>query len=507
MKIKTLLLIQILFLVLTQFICAQDYPQDYPMFIDTDAYSLEPDRLQLAISTIDYPVTPGDVYQLTYLSAGVPATYEIVVESDYNVEINIFGNINARDKTFPILKKEIEAKVSDAYPGSIPFVSIVSVGIFQVSIVGEVDRSSRITAWGLTHLSQAISGQLSSYSSVRKITIQSSNGQRKNYDLYKAMFEGDQNQDPLLKPEDKIEIIKSEKDIEIIGQVHRPGRYQVFTNDTMELIIDYYGRGFTEDANLNRIKITHNTLDNYEILYLNSEDDNFLQYRPEDGDLVEVFSVSRLKEVIYIEGAISPEEIVIPDNEEETTDELAPILNEVNRITFSFNPGITLYDALQSNLSRISTYADLKAVYIVEQSSDEPIYIDCEDLLYQYSSEKDRELNPFDIIVIPEISFRVNVVGAVYSPGVYPFIRGKGAMHYINQAGGIDPDQNANYEYRVRNSFGDYRIKDQPIEAGDTIIVPFNSFTYNFEHYSDVITTSLALITAIITFVNLIASQ
>ncbi|MBN2735791.1 MAG: hypothetical protein JXR70_02340 [Spirochaetales bacterium] len=477
------------------------FSQELPVFLGNDRYALEHDRLQLAISTIEYPVTPGDVYQLSYLSAGTLATYEIVVESDYNVELNVFGHINGYNKSFPELKKEIEAKVIDAYPGSIPFVSIESVGIFQVFIVGELDMSQRITVWGLTRLSQAISGLLQSYSSIRNIQIHHSSGEIEQFDLYKSIFEGDLDQDPLLKPGDIIHVDKSVKNIRLVGQVHRPGEYQILSDDSLIKVINYYGRGFTEDANLKRIKITHNTLDDYNITYLDSENkSDFANYIPKNGDIIELFSVSRIQKVVYIEGAISSQQT-------DEIDELNTLQNQVNRISYSFNPGITLYDVLQNNISRISTYADLKSVYIIEENSTELHYVDCASLLFQYSSEKDRLLHPFDIIVIPEIEFRVNVIGAVYSEGVFSYVRGKTAMYYIIQAGGIDTELNTNFQFVVRGKDGKNKSPEDVIEAGDTIIVLKNSFSFSFGEYAPVITSILAMITTVIAFVNLFGNS
>ncbi len=57
-------------------------------------------RLQLAISSEDYPVTPGDVYRLTYRQADTPVTTDFLVESNYTINMKVFGTLNAAGMTF-----------------------------------------------------------------------------------------------------------------------------------------------------------------------------------------------------------------------------------------------------------------------------------------------------------------------------------------------------------------------------------------------------------------------
>lgn len=94
------------------------------------------DNLQLAISNRQYPVTPGDVYTLTFLLAGETVSNTLMVESDYTINMTIFGKINAAGMNFADLKPVIEQIIADAYPRSLPSVMITSVGIFQVPLRG-----------------------------------------------------------------------------------------------------------------------------------------------------------------------------------------------------------------------------------------------------------------------------------------------------------------------------------------------------------------------------------
>ena len=53
------------------------------------------DRLALAMSNANYPVTPGDIYRLTYEQGNALSTLDIQVGSDSTIQLNIFGKLNA----------------------------------------------------------------------------------------------------------------------------------------------------------------------------------------------------------------------------------------------------------------------------------------------------------------------------------------------------------------------------------------------------------------------------
>ncbi len=96
------------------------------------------------------------------------------------------------------------------------------------------------------------------------------------------------------------------------------------------------------------------------------------------------------------------------------------------------------------------------------------------------------------------------VMGAVNNPGLYPYLPGKYFSYYINQAGGVDIERNHNEEISITDEQGQAKESDDIILTGDNIYIPSNSFTYNYNLYFPIITTSLALVITIITIVNLL---
>jgi protein involved in polysaccharide export with SLBB domain len=224
-------------------------------------------RLQLAISHDEYPVTPGDMYRITFTTAGNLVSNTIFVQSDYTINLGVFGTIDVRGMSFPQLKKRIEKMIQGGYPQSMPSLTMMSTGTFEVPVVGEIPRTRYVNAWGLSRLSNVVDGVLGRYSSTRDIRVISKSGARGVYDLWSAVYVGDLSQNPLVKPGDKIEISRTGKEIQVIGEVYRPGRYQLIENDSIEDVWRFTG-GFTPLADLKRITIERFSGERAELIVL-----------------------------------------------------------------------------------------------------------------------------------------------------------------------------------------------------------------------------------------------
>jgi hypothetical protein len=75
-------------------------------------------------------------------------------------------------------------------------------------------------------------------------------------------------------------------------------------------------------------------------------------------------------------------------------------------------------------------------------------------------------------------------------------------MHYVDLAGGINPEMNACNWVSIRSAEGHRRGKNEPIQPGDRIYVHTNDFLYNLNRYFPAITSSAVLITAVLTIIN-----
>ena len=363
-------------------------------------------RLLLAMSNPEYPVMPGDVYKLTYLSSHQIFSMEVIVGSDFIINLAIFGKINARNMTFNKIRSIVEQKVEQAYPGSTPSLILVSVGSFQVYLTGEVKQSVNIAAWGLTLLSEVVGQHLTPYSSNRDIEVLPEEGRKRQYDLFKAERFGMKEEDPYLKPGDTIIISKRDRAVRIAGEVRRPGQYELLRWEGLQELIQYYGDAFTELADKSRIKIDRFITGSdkpAETLYLDLSkgyDDEFML---KDLDVVAVpAKIDRLP-IVYFEGALG----------KQLETEGGQVVDTPNKVTYRFKEGETLYSALSAIRGSISPNADLPNAFITREGESRIISINLQKLLYNYDPADDLMLKPFDRIVIPFGIFEIFIKGEV----------------------------------------------------------------------------------------------
>ncbi|NOY08507.1 MAG: hypothetical protein GXP33_06670 [Spirochaetes bacterium] len=462
------------------------------------------DNLQLAISSKDYPVTPGDVYTLTFLIANETVSNTLLVESDYTINMTIFGKLNAAGMTFAQLKPVIEQKIADAYPRSLPSVTITMVGIFQVPIKGNIPKSRYITAWGLSRLSEILEGNLGDYSSVRNVKIISSNGVSRTYDLLKALNLGVLSENPKVRPGDTIIISRASRQIEVRGEIYRPAVYQLLPGEGAADLYAFCG-GFTPMADRSRIKINRFSK-GYPISMTVNIDQLTNGFKFQDGDIVTVSTIMKKNPIVYIEGGIQAPGVPASGIQASGAAAVNSEKNneEYNRIVRSINRGETLYDILYSLKDSFSAFADLEHGYIIRENEPFPISVDMQSLIYNYQSTEDIILKPFDHIFIPVRKPTVIVSGAANNPGRYPYNPMENFSFYINLAGGYNPEMSKNGKAIITDKAGKRRNPSEPVKAGDTVNVLTNNFLYNFNLYFPVIATGLTLITTIVTLTNLL---
>jgi polysaccharide biosynthesis/export protein len=427
------------------------------------------ERLLLAASSGDYPVTPGDIYRLTFRQANQPVIMSLTAETDFVVNLDIFGKIDARNMTFPRLKREVETRVSEAYPRSTPSLAITATGIFRVQVKGEVPESFFFNGWGLSRLSDAVQGKLGPYSSTRRIDIISSNSTRESYDLFRAWRFGSLSDNPYLEPGDTIEISERGREVRLLGEVKRPGVYQLLPDEGLRHLIFEYGNGFTSRAQENRVKIVRLSRNTQSALFFDAGRGALPGPPLFDADEVVVNKKTIGNPIVFIEGAVlSPvggvELVSVDGSVEPTSADTA-----YERIIHEFRPGESLSDAIRSVADRLSPFASLSEAYIVRESADDPIIpANLEKILLDYDPLADIELQAYDRIIIPGNYNFVTVTGGVANPGAYPFVPNQRYQYYLSLAGGVDPGADSS-NISVYDTEGNEKSVDRVIQPSDNI--------------------------------------
>ena len=99
-------------------------------------------NIQIALSNPDYMVTPGDIYSLNYAVETNPVSYKILVDTSYKIRVSNLAVLDATNKTYMQLKKQVEEIVSKNYPLSGVQFILTSPASFKITVTGCVSYSS-----------------------------------------------------------------------------------------------------------------------------------------------------------------------------------------------------------------------------------------------------------------------------------------------------------------------------------------------------------------------------
>ena len=380
--------------------------------------------------------------------------------------------------------------------------SVDETNSFLVTVKGEVTSVQEKTAlWGRTRLSSVIQDCLTPYSSTRNIEVYSADGSSVIYDLFQAQRYGDMSQDPFLRPGDIVVIKRYDRRVTISGAVERPGEYELIEGENLEELINYYGGGLTEFADMDTISVFRLSVpgkhpsDSGDYIYLNYEDiyvRNRFKYVLYDHDTVFIDSVLRLKPIIFMEGAVKQTEA---DTAAEVVDEAAS-----QKTVVVFKNGEDYGDIMRRISNSFSSASDLKNAYIIRDDGIVPLNI--EELIYHRIEKSGITAQPFDTVVVPFRLYYVTVAGAVNAPGRFPYVPDRTWEYYIGLAGGFN-EQNGMEAISIQGPDGVKLSKKDVILPETTITAERNGFLYNFNRFAVPVTTLLSITSTILMFLNL----
>lgn len=466
------------------------------------------DRLALAVSNPDYPVTPGDSYELSFTAGGQLTTSVVTVESDRSLNLNLFGEVDTSGMTYSELKRQVETAVREAYPRSLPSFRLVSIGLFEVTVRGAIAETAHVTAWGLSRLSDVVQPLAQPYSSTRRVFFSSPGEGQESYDVFRATALGDSVEDPYVRPGVSVRIPPVGPLVRVRGEVNRPGRYEIIPGETLADAIEFAG-GFSPDADERAVRLGRRSggrtfVRSYSLAPGGDGPGPALL----NGDQITVGTEQLRRPLIFIEGALVDGQSdglgiaadQLADQEDEADNEEANYL----RITDQHHGGLMLSDVLSAYRTRFAGFADLARTSVIRAGGSDIIEVDGSALLYGYEEVEDVAIEPFDTIFIPSRRISVLVTGPVAEPGLYLYVPGQRPEYYIRRAGGYDREISSTGRYTVYSSEGEPRKDATSVEPGDRIEVERNNFVYQFNRHFPVILSGLSLVTTVISVLTLI---
>jgi polysaccharide biosynthesis/export protein len=458
------------------------------------------ERLFSAISNTAYPVTPGDSLLLVYSDGKTPISLTLQVDGAYRVVIPSIGTVDGRGKTVTGFVKDIETLVQTYLPFSVPRVSLSGTGSFTVVVRGEVTSTREVPAWGLSRLSSVVANA-TPYASTRKVQVTRADGSVATYDLYKALREGVVNQNPFVSAGDTITLLPAERIVTLIGEVVRPGVYQLLSGETLVELISNYGGGLLPSANSREVLVQRFSMDKASPLVVNKVDTTTRsRFVLEHLDEVRVNRLPVGSSAVSIEGAVSATTV---------TQQPSSSLSSSGKLFYQFYPGETIFEMFTAISHRFSTVSDLAGVYLQRGNTLIPINVQAI-LSGKEEGQSNLVLAEGDRFVVPFNQLFVTVAGGVLKPGNYPYLPDKMASYYITMAGGFDPVKNRNGDFAVVGKNGEKLSKDGIIMPESVITAKMNTFNaMNGQNLTNTIAVVglVASIVAIVSNILAISSQ
>jgi len=200
----------------------------------------------------NYVIGPGDEIDVQ-LFGSQNRTLRLTVDRDGKLAFPELGPIAVGGRAFGDIKGEIESRVSRQMIGVHGSVSIGSVRPISVFVVGEVNAPGSYTVTGLSTITSALyaSGGVKSVGSLRDIQLKRGGRTIRHFDLYDLLLRGDTSDDAHLLPGDVIFIPTIGNTVSVIGEVRRPGIYELKGPTEVGALIDMAG-GYTVSADTHR---------------------------------------------------------------------------------------------------------------------------------------------------------------------------------------------------------------------------------------------------------------
>ncbi|MEX2151908.1 MAG: SLBB domain-containing protein [Gemmatimonadaceae bacterium] len=386
----------------------------------------------------NYKLGPGDRLVLI-LTGDVEASYDLAVTREGFVVIPQVGQLYVANLTLGQLDDVLYSRLGRVYSGvrrsagaTTRFsVSVSRLRSNQVFVLGEVERpgSYMVSSAGTAITALYAAGGPTANGSVRFVQVKRGDRTVSTLDLYDYLLRGDASRDARLETGDIVFVPPRGLRVRIVGEVIRPGTYELKTTETLADLIRSAG-GFRADASRRRVQIerilppTQRVADGRERVTIDIESEQLANGQPsqfplEPGDVVRVFPVSdRVRNTITVKGNVwSP-----------GVQGLSPGMTIADALQAAGGPkpdvflGQVLISRLRPDSSRVQLRASLR------DSTGA--------VLNDFQLREDDEIEVFALTEFRPDRY-VSVGGAVRKGGRFPYRQGMTMRDLVLLAGGL----------------------------------------------------------------------
>ncbi|HEY9003788.1 MAG TPA: SLBB domain-containing protein [Mucilaginibacter sp.] len=286
-------------------------PQSVPAifgssFFNNPSLSFEP-NLRIA-TPVNYVLGPDDEL-LINVSGYQEAVIRATVQPEGTIFIPQVGTIPVAGLTIEQATALMRTKMSQTVYRSIKsglstvVVTLSKIKSIHITVVGAAKPGNyTVSSFSTVFNSLYVCGGPGDINTYRNIELVRNNKVQQRIDLYQFLTKGDQQGNVPLKENDVINFPVYNKRVTILGQVKRPGIFELKDNETLQDLLFFAG-GYTDRAYKNTIKVKQITDIERRVRDLSKSD--FATYQPSNGDVFEVDSVlNRVVNGVAVRGAV-----------------------------------------------------------------------------------------------------------------------------------------------------------------------------------------------------------
>lgn len=362
---------------------------------------------------------------------------EVTVSLSGDINLPLAGRITAAGRTVAELEEAIRTELSKYIRQFDVSVSLSQVRMVNIWISGEVENPGPQVLPAVSTVSlAALQAGIKPTGSTRRITL-TRDGKQRTIDLYRMTITGLIDADIPLEPGDSIHVPPVTDYAAVIGEVTRPGRYEMvgFPGDG-----DHFGvqdlvklsLGTTPAAALDRAFIERIDSDGRKsVLNVDLHSQSISDGNLQSGDVLVVPSIEAFQPMIRLIGEFKGDGVYqrTPGATETDVENRSGI--------YYLKQGQTVLDVISAT-GGVTPQADLKRARIErkEDGKIRSIPVDLESLLVSNDKTSDVALVNGDSLILPAIADKIHVFGEVREPGSYVYSPRRKLVDYLGDAGG-----------------------------------------------------------------------
>jgi protein involved in polysaccharide export with SLBB domain len=352
----------------------------------------------------DYQLGPGDGLSVHLWGGEADLDYPVTVNPQGRVFLPRLGEVRAAGMTPRELEAALQRVVTRRSAAMRVLVLLVQPRYIKVFASGQIASPGVYTIPAETRLSEVLrlAGGISENGSLRHVSVSHADNSASSVDLYKFAYGGELTQNPKLHAGDKVLVPMIARRVAMLGQVIRPGLFELTDGDTVASLLDLAG-GPSSEAAVREATVWPGGLrgEPKPLQRMNLSERGETPAKLSDGDIVFIPSQRNLLEssVVYVYGSVG------------------------RPGTVAYRSGNRLSDYLNAagGPSMTAWLHGVRVTKAARQQRTEVQTVNAYDILYGGRFDLDPEIGVNDIIFVPEsfISFRTfNEVSGLILSGV-----------------------------------------------------------------------------------------